>query len=219
MNKDKVIEIAKACGIITSVSQYKNNVYDVLTCSENNLSAFANAIQSHSGEAVEVICIECLKHAVETEHSAWMNKEGHVLSKVAKDNYIKIKCEIGYKGFDIPLFTYQPDQSARIKELEQRLAERDLRYRSCDAYVKELQATNKELEADKLIQQAEIDKLKTEVKILFDGNTEMFNHATELAAKCENMREALNDLKRLNDYEDNYDSVIALIDKTLEECK
>jgi len=40
----------------------------------------------------------------------------------------------------------------------------------------------KELEADKLIKQAEIDKLKNEVKILFDGNTAMFNQITKLTA-------------------------------------
>jgi len=54
--------------------------------------------------------------AVSGDAVAWMNDEGHVLSKIAKENYIKCNCETGYKGYNIKLYLAPPQPQSQAVE-------------------------------------------------------------------------------------------------------
>jgi hypothetical protein len=102
MNQDEVIKLAKEHFVHL-------NETDFPEMCEAQID-FANAIQSHSGDAEPV---------------AWILKTGHG----TQVRNVKPKCEIDLWK---PLYLAPPDQTARIKELEDKLALLEVAYKHVD---------------------------------------------------------------------------------------
>lgn len=87
--------------------------------------ASANAIQAQcvSGEPVEVICVDCLKRAVEYEPVAWSytatDKDDkskytkHITTSAEYVKYMLSGKNLGYNFTITPLFTYPPERKEK----------------------------------------------------------------------------------------------------------
>lgn len=157
MTQDEILKLAKESGF--SIEYYMTNPPKPIQVkgSPEHLMYLANAIQSHGGG--EAYAFEIVVNS---------NK---LLHHIGKDGLIP---EFNSSVKVNPLYLAPIDQSAMIAELEQRLAERDLRYRSCDAYVQELKATNTKL----------VEALRNFVKAGFGNSTDFYKQAEAHGTAC-----------------------------------
>lgn len=137
MNQDEVLKLALEHGLIL-----KTTNLDLCPSYLTKLQEFANAIQSHSGEAEPVAWVRMRNGKIDWDENCLGSQSGDVLYRYEdNDEYT-----------EQPLFTYQPDQSARIKTLEDEITklvkvrdERTTKYIGMAHDNKELTATNAKL--------------------------------------------------------------------------